>query len=241
MSGVGSLDLRLPLREQRLLSGLLGPWSDLLYVPGPGLTSPVDAGLCRSSFFAVPATGPAVRISSLAMPAFGADLCRIRVEPVAAYRAARLGSMFDPSRQGLVYTIAADRRRGPTPPDRPEWRYGGPPLAERLGAVTRVRLLRERVRSRAADQAFGWEADRGLVVSGPEGAACLFLAEPHDEEQVAFFPGLGLHRALVEGAAGAAPGASPRELLGYGEWGEQLEVDVALVGLASSSRDGASS
>ena len=103
--------------------------------------------------------------------------------------------------------------------------------------VTGVRLLRERVRSRPADQAFGWEADRGLVVSGPEGAACLFLAEPHDEEQVAFLPSLGLHQALVDGAAPAAPGASPRELLGYGEWAEELQVEVALVGLAISSSD----
>jgi hypothetical protein len=224
--------LRLPFREQRLLIGLLGSWSDLLYVPGPGLTSPVDAGLYRSSFFVVPAAGPAVRIAALAMPAFGLDLCRIRVEPVGAYRADRLGSVFDPSRQGLVYTIEADRRRrGPMPSDRPDWQYGGPPLAERLGVITGVRLLRERVRSRAADEAFGWEADRGLVVSGPEGAACLFLAEPHDEEQVAFLPSLGLHQALVDGAAGAAPGASPRELLGYGDQAEQLEVEVALLGL----------
>jgi hypothetical protein len=232
MIGARSLDLRLPLREQRLLTGLLGPWSDLLYVPGPGFSSSVDAGLYRSSFFAVPTTGPAVRISSLAMPAFGADLCRIRVEPVASYRPDRLGSLFDPSRQGLVYAMGPDRRGGaPTPPERPEWRYGGPPLAQRLGAVARVRLLHERASVGRGDQAFGWQADRGLVLSGSGEDAWLFLAEPDDAEQVAFVPRLGLHRALVEGTAAAAPGASPRELLGYGDWPEALELEVTLVGL----------
>jgi hypothetical protein len=230
MMAIRSLDLRIPRRERSLLVGLLGPWSDLLYVPGPGFTSPVDAGLYRSSFFAVPVTGRAVRISSLATPAFGADLCRIRVEPVAAFRRERLGSMFDPSRPGAVYAMRPDRSGGgPAVPSRAEWHYGGPPL--HLGSVTRIRLLRERGCSGEGDEASRWEADRGLVVSGSEGETCLFLAEPHDAEQVAFAPTLGLYRALVHGAARTTPGASPRELLGHGDWAGRLEVEVALIEL----------
>jgi hypothetical protein len=231
---VRSLELRIPRRERSLLLGLLGPWSDLLYVPGPGFTSPVDAGLYRSSFFAVPATGHAVRISSLAMPAFGADLCRIRVEPLAAFRRERLGSMFDPSRPGTVYVMRPDRSGGgPALPSRPEWRYSGPPL--HMGVVTRIRLLFERGCSGEGDEASRWEADRGLIVSGSEGETCLFLAEPNDAEQVAFAPTLGLYRALVHGAVRTTPGVSTRELLGYGDWAGRLEVEVALVELGSDA------
>jgi len=229
VSDARSLDLRLPPRERSLLMGLLGPWSDLRYVPGPGFTSPLDPGVYRSSFFAVPAVGPAVRISSLVAPAFGGDLCRIRIEPVAAYRADRLGSLFEPKHRGQVYAMPPDRSDArPTSPIRAEWRYGGPSLAQRFGAVTGLRLLRERGRGGRGQHAFGWHADRGLVVSGPDGQPGLFLAEPHAEEQVALAPSLGLYGALVDRPP-TVPGASPRELLGYGDWTEPPELEVSLV------------
>lgn len=228
-----SLDLRLPADERRLLAPLVGPWRDLLYQPGPGFTSPLEPGVLRSSFFAVPAAGPAVRISALATPAFGGDLCRLRAEPVVAPRPGRLGSLFEPWRRGAVYAMHADRRGGgPRSPAPPEC-YGGPTLAPRLGVVAGAWLLRERVRGGRRDDRFGWEADRGLVVGGSDGGACLFLAEPDDVEQIAFVPALGLHTVLLDPTAPVAPGASPRELLGYGDWTEPLEVEVSLIALDS--------
>ena len=64
-------DLRLPEPERRRAAGLVTRWRDLLYVPGPEFTSPLDPGLYRSSFVIVPAEGRAVRVSSFVVPAFG--------------------------------------------------------------------------------------------------------------------------------------------------------------------------
>ncbi len=70
--------LHLPAHERVLLRSLVAPWRDLLYAPGPGFTSPLDPGAYRTSIVIVPATGPAVRLSSVVMPAFGGELCRLR-------------------------------------------------------------------------------------------------------------------------------------------------------------------
>jgi hypothetical protein len=213
----------MPPGEQRRAGDLVGPWTDLLYVPGPGFTSPLEPRVYRSTFFVVPPEGQALRLSSVTVPAFGRDLCRLRVEPVAGYRADRLGSLFEPSRRGLVYGMA----EGGTlePPREPGWAYSGPSLVAQLGVVTRIRIVRERVRGRAADGPCSWQADRGLLLSGAGSEESLILAEPGGEE-VCLVPELGPYRVVVDRSAPSLPGAELHELLGYGDWPELQEVTV---------------
>ena len=222
-------ELRLPEPERRRAAGLAASWQDFLYVPGPGFSSPLDAGLYRSSFVIIPADGCAVRVSSFVVPAFGAELCRLRVEPLVSFRLDNLGSFFEPSRRGVVYAMSADRK-GPVarPPDRQEWSYGGPPLGPRLERVECVRLIREHVTGGAGDGAFSWVADRGLALTGADGQESLLLAVPETSEQSSFLPALGLYRALLDPAAPETPGATVKELLGYGdrEGTFQIEVDI---------------
>jgi hypothetical protein len=220
-----SLDLRLPDPERRLAATLAGAWRDFLYTPGPGFTSPLDPGAYRSTFVVVPLAGAAVRVSSLVTPAFGGDLCRLRLEPIERYRPESLGSFFDPARAGTVYALTPDRRSGAARvPGPPEWRYEGPPLAPRLGRITGIRLLRER--GRGPD--YSWAADRGILLTGVDGVGCLLLSVAEASEGALFLPSLGLHRALLDRGGGPPPGVTARGLLGYGDWPADLDIAVEL-------------
>jgi hypothetical protein len=180
----------------------------------------------------VPAVGPAVRLSSLIMPAFGGELCRLRLEPVERYPAGSLGSFFEPARAGTVYALTPDRSVGAArPPDRAEWRYPGPALATRLGAIRRLRTLRER--GRTADGS--WQADRGLVLTDRDGAECVLLSTPERSEAALLLTSPGLHRALLDPVAPTPPGVTARGLLGYVEWPGDLEVTVELLPIDTPS------
>lgn len=229
-----TFDLSLPEPERRRAALLRGPWRDLLYVPGPGFTSPVEAGIYSSSFVVIPADGPAVRVSSLVVPAFGGEICRLRFEALTSYRPENLGSFFEPSRRGKVYAMSADRRTGlARSPDRPGWSYDGGSLADRLADVRRVRLLREHVSGGVGDGTFSWMADRGLVLTNATDLECLLLALPADSENAALISPPGLHRALFDPAAIPVPGASPAELLGYGDREPPFDVEIHLETLST--------
>jgi hypothetical protein len=231
------VDLSLPEPERRLAASLVGRWNDLLYVPGPGFVSPLEPGLYASSFVVVLAGGPAVRVTTLSVPAFGGDLCRLRLEPLASFRLTSFGSFFEPARRGVIYTMSADRRAGSArPPDRSGWTYEGEPLGGRLGAPSRVRVLRERVRGGAGDGAFAWVADRGLALTGLGGDESLFLARPGESEAAVFLPAPALYRALLDPAAPAVPGATRAELLGHGDWGTRVDVAVELQQVGEADR-----
>lgn len=220
------LDLTLPEAERRLAASLAGPWRDLLYVPGEGLTSPLDPGAYRSSFVIVPTVGSAVRLSSATVPALGGELCRLRLEPIERYPAGSLGSFFEPARAGTVYALTPDRSVGAArPPDRAEWCYPGPALATRLGAISRLRALRERGRTTDGS----WQADRGLVLNDAEGGECVFLSLPERSEAALLLTAPGLHRALLDPAAPPPPGVTARGLLGYAEWPDDLEITIELI------------
>jgi hypothetical protein len=227
-----SLDLSLPEPERRRAAALAGRWNDLLYVPGPGFTSVIEPGVYASSFIIERAEGRAVRVSTLAVPAFGGELCRLRLEPLVSYRPENLGSFFEPARRGIVYAMSADRRTGAArPPNRSGWSYEGVSLTERLGDIRRVRLLRERVSGGGDDDAFAWTADRGLVLTGATGEETLLLAQPSESEQATLLSPPGLYRALFDSAAPTVPGASRADLLGYGDRTPPLEIAIDLVTL----------
>jgi hypothetical protein len=222
-----AFDLRLPEPERRRAAGLATEWNDLLYVPGPGFTSPLEPGLYRSSFVIVPTEGRAVRVSSFVVPAFGSELCRLRLEPLVSFRAENLGSFFEPPRRGVVYAMSPDRKTGAArPPDRQSWSYQGPSLQPRLERAGRVRLIRERVTGGEGDSVFSWVADRGLVIAGVDDQDMLLLAGPDSSEQATLVTGLGFYRALVDRAAPETPGATVKELLGYGDRDDALRVEV---------------
>jgi len=224
-----AFDLRLPEPERRRAAGLAVPWRDLLYVPGPDFSSTLDPGLYRSSFLIVPVEGRAVRVSSFVVPAFGGELCRLRLEPLVDFRPDNLGSFFEPSRRGIVYAMSRDRKAGAArPPDRPGWSYEGPSLAPRLEQVGAMRLIREHVTGGSGDATFSWTADRGLVLVGADGRDSLLLASPEYSEQAAFLPTVGLYRALVDPAAAAVPGATVKDLLGYGDRDEPLQIRLEI-------------
>jgi hypothetical protein len=224
-----TFDLRLPEPERRRAAGLAVPWRDLLYVPGPDFSSTLDPGLYRSSFLIVPVEGRAVRVSSFVVPAFGGELCRLRLEPLVDFRPDNLGSFFEPSRRGIVYAMSRDRKAGAArPPDRPGWSYEGPSLAPRLEQVGAMRLIREHVTGGSGDATFSWTADRGLVLVGADGRDSLLLASPEYSEQAAFLPTVGLYRALVDPAAAAVPGATVKDLLGYGDRDEPLQIRLEI-------------
>jgi hypothetical protein len=219
------IDLSLPDPERHLAAALGSRWVDLLYAPGAGFTSALDPGVYRSTFVIVLHDGPAVRVSSLVTPAFGGEVCRLRLEPLARYRAETLGSFFEPARHGTVYALAPDRSTGAArPPDRAEWRYQGASLADRLGRVSRVRVLRERVRG----PAFSWEADRGVVLTGADGGESLLLSVPEAGETALFLAAPGLYRLLLDPRAAAPPGVTVPSLLGHADRDDALEVTVEL-------------
>jgi hypothetical protein len=220
-------DLRLPEPERRRAAALATRWNDLLYIPGPGFTSPLDPGLYRSTFVIVPAEGRAVRLSSFVVPAFGGELCRLRLEPLVSFRAENLGSFFEPRRRGVVYAMSPDRKTGAArSPHRPGWSYQGPSLQPRLERAAPLRLIRERVTGGSGDSAFSWVADRGLVIAGEDDRAVLLLAGPDESEQATFVISPGFCRALLDPAAPETPGATVRELLGYGDRKDELRVEV---------------
>jgi hypothetical protein len=227
------VDLKLPDSERHLAATLTTGWRDFLYAPGPGFISPLDPGSYRSSFVVVPIHGPAVRVSSLVVPAFGGDLCRLRLESLERYRSESFGSFFEPARTGRVYALTTDHSAGDRSagaaraPERAEWRYEGPALASRLGRVNRLRLLRERVRGRD----LSWEADRGAVLTGADGGECLLLSGVEQSEAALFLPSPGLFRALLDPSAPRTPGVAARDLLGYGEWPGDLDITVELLPL----------
>jgi hypothetical protein len=212
--GAPHVDLTLPDAERRLAASLSTPWRDLLYTPGPDLTSPLDPGAYRSSLVVVLDDGVAVRVTSRVTPAFGGELCRLHLETLALSRVAAFGSFFEPARTGTIYAFTPDREVGAVrAPDRAEWRYGGASLAPRLGRVDQVRVLRERGRVGAGS----WVADRGLVFRSADGGECVLLGVTEPAEAALFLPSPGLYRALLDPRAAAQPGVTVRDLLGHGE------------------------
>jgi hypothetical protein len=217
------IDLTLSESERALLRALLAPWRDVLYAPGPGLTSPLDPGAYRSSVVIVPATGSPVRVSSVVAPAFGRELCRLKLEALPQAPGALLGSFFDLSRTGVVYALAPERGTAAArAPDRAEWRYGGESLAPHLAQIRGLRLIREHGRGAEGS----WTADRGLAVSGADGALSLLLAVTEPAESALFLPTPGLYRPLLDAAAPPHPGATVRDLLGYGDDMRAMDVSV---------------
>ena len=132
----------------------------------------------------------------------------------------------------MIYTMSRDRKGGAArPPDRPGWSYDGPSLAPRLERVTSVRLIREHVTGGSGDAAFSWTADRGLVLTASDGRESLLLASPEYSELAAFLPAVGLYRIVVDPAAPTVPGATLKELLGYGDRDGDLQVKVEVESL----------
>ena len=213
-------------QERDLLAGLVSPWRDVLYAPGPGFTSPLDPGAYRTSLVIVSIAGPAIRVSSVVVPAFGGEVCRLRLEALPHDPPRSLGSFFEPARTGTVYALTPGRDRVAAPaPPRAEWRYGGESLAPRLGAIRGLRVLRERGLGPGAS----WEADRGLAVIGADGIASLVLAVAEPAEAALFLPSPGLYRRLLDPAALPKPGVTVRELLGHGDRDDGVTITVGLI------------
>ena len=224
-------ELCLPVPERVRAAGLASDWSDFLYVPGRGFTSSIEPGLFRASFVVVLASGRAVRVSSFVVPAFGAELCRLRLEPLVSFRFENLGSFFEPTRRGVIYAMSSERSGALTrTPDRPGWSYDGPSLRPRLVRVAKVDVVRERVTGGSGDTAFSWITDRGLALTGADGERSLLLANPEDAEQALFTARLGFYAPLVDPAAPPIPGATVKDLLGYADRPD-LTVTIDLVSL----------
>ncbi len=212
------IELLMPEPEARRAAALRAGLADFLYVPGPAFTSPLEPGLYRSSFILVMAAGQAVRVSSFVVPAFGRELCRLRLEPVQSYRQESLGSFFEPSRRGLIYAMSDERGRvDARRPAEPGWSYQGPPLDGRLGRVAQVLVVTESVNRLLEGEEVGWRAARGLALIGADGQESLLLAETGPGDNAAFVPTVGIYRPLLDPSAPAVPGASTADLLGYGD------------------------
>jgi len=222
------VDLTLPDHERDLLGSLRNPWRDLLYAPGPGFTSPLDPGAYRTGVVVVPAAGPAIRVSSVVTPAFGGELCRLRLEALPHDPPASLGSFFDLARPGTVYALTSGPGTAAArAPERAEWRYDGVSLGARLGRIRGLRLLRERGRVRSGS----WQTDRGLVLTGADGAPSLLLAVAEPAEAALFLPSPGLYRTLLDPAAAPQPGVTVYDLLGHGDRDDGVEVTIELLPL----------
>jgi len=219
------VSLRLTDPERDLLQSLVSPWRDLLYAPGPELTSPLEPGAYRTSIVIVPASGAAIRVSSVVMPAFGGEVCRLRLEALPHEPPPSLGSLFELSRTGTVYALTPELGvAAARAPDRAEWRYGGASLASRFGRIGGLHLLRERARGVAGS----WETDRGLVITGTDGDPCLVLATAEPGETVLFLPTIGLYRAVIDPAAARQPGVTVSDLLGHGDRDDPVEITIEL-------------
>jgi hypothetical protein len=222
------VDLKLPDHERDLLRSLAAPWHDLLYAPGPGFTSPLDPGAYRTSVVIVPAAGPVIRVSSVVTPAFGGELCRLRLEALPHAPPPSLGSFFHPSRTGTIYALTPEKSTAAArAPERAEWRSEGVSLAPRLGRISGMRLLRER--GHVGD--CSWNADRGLVVTGADGAPSLVLAVAEPAEAALFLPSPGLFRTLLDPGATPKPGVTVRDLLGHGDRDDGVETTIELLPL----------
>jgi hypothetical protein len=220
--------LHLPDRERDLLRPLAAPWRDLLYAPGPGFTSPLDPGAYRTSVVIVPVAGSAIRVSSVVMPAFGGEICRLRLEALPHDPPPSLGSFFEPARTGTVYAMTPDRGSAAAQaPERAEWRYDGASLAPRLGRISGMRLLREHGRGPGCS----WDADRGLAFTGADGEQSLVLAVAEPAEAAMFLPSPGLYRMLLDPAATPKPGVTVRDLLGHGDRDGSVETTIDLLPL----------
>jgi hypothetical protein len=228
MSGPHVVDLTLPDHEVDLARSLAAAWHDLLYAPGPGFTSPLDPGAYHTSVVIVLAAGAAIRVSSVVAPAFGHELCRLRLEALRQAPPSSLGSFFHPSRTGTIYALSPERGvAAARAPERAEWRYEGVSLAPRLGQISGIRLLRER--GRVGDGS--WRADRGVVVTGADGAPSLVLAVAEPAEAALFLPAPSLFRALLDPAATPQPGVTVRDLLGHGDRDDGVEITIELLPL----------
>jgi len=222
------VELKLPDRERVLLAALDRPWRDLLYAPGPGFTSSLDPGAYRTSLVIVPVDGPAIRVSSSITPAFGGELCRLRLEALSQ-EPPSLGSFFDPARTGTVYALTPGRGvAAARAPERVEWRYAGASLASRFARIGGLRLLRERGRGPYGS----WDADRGLVISAADGGESLVLAIAQPAEAALFLPSPGLYRTLLDPAIAPKPGVTARDLLGHGDRDEAAEVTIEILPLS---------
>jgi hypothetical protein len=176
----------------------------------------------------VPDGGPAIRISSVVSPAFGGELCRLRLEALTHDPPASLGSFFDLSRPGTVYALTPERGvAAARAPERAEWRYEDVSLGSRLGRIRGLRLLRERGRVRGGS----WQADRGLVLTGADGAPSLVLAVAEPAEAALFLPSIGLYRMLLDPTAAPQPGVTVCDLLGHGDRDDGVEVAIELLPL----------
>jgi hypothetical protein len=215
--------LHLPDRERDLLRSLVSPWRDLLYAPGPGFTSSLDPGAYRTSLVIVPVAGPAIRVSSVVRPAFGAEICRLGLEALSHDPPPSLGSFFDPARTGTVYALTPDRELAAAQaPARANWRYDGVSLAPRLGRIGGLRVLREHGRGPGSS----WDADRGLAFIGADGVASLVLAVTEPAEAALFLPSPGLYEPLLDPAATPKPGVTVRDLLGHGDRDDGVETTI---------------
>ena len=121
------VDLTLPDAERRPRRLPRRPWRDLLYIPGPDLTSPLDPGAYRSSLVVVRGDGVAIRVTSRVTPAFGGGA--VPPEPggaarpdARARRSARSSSRRAPA-PSMRSPPTAGRRRARARAR--EWRYGG--------------------------------------------------------------------------------------------------------------------
>ena len=87
-------------------------------------------------------------MTSLVVPAFGSELCRLRLEPLTDLPIPIYGSFFEPARKGRIWRMPGDPREpAARAPEEPHWRYEGPSLELRLGRIARVHVLREEARA----------------------------------------------------------------------------------------------
>ena len=202
----------LPVPERVRAAGLAAEWSDFLYVPGRGFTSPIEPGLYRSSFVVALASGPrgprvvlrGPRLRRRALPSPARAACQLPArEPRLVLRAC-------PTRRDLRDVGGSERRAHP---------LAGPTRVELRRAVPRTRLARVATRSTwfasactggSGDAAFSWVADRGLALTGADGERCLLLANPDDAEQALLTPRLGFYAALLDPHAPPLRRADPR-------------------------------